>query len=440
MKRIILLVLSILCILNGLQPQHIALTFTAIDSTAWVQLDSIKVMNRTRNVDTLLYWPDTTLILYYVSISESYGVNNEFGILKAYPNPVKNYANISLFIPVKDRVTLVVTDLLGRIILQSDRILDQGEHSFMFTPGSVSLCFVTAQWRNQTSTVKILHTERNSGGKELLRYIGNEETSDDLKSTEATQSFYFVVGDELLYIGYNDTLQSGMLDKPEESKDYTFHFAYDIPCPGTPTVEYEGQTYNTVQIMSQCWLKENLNVGIMIQGTEEITDNGIIEKYCYDNEPDSCAKYGGLYPWNEMMQYTAQQGESGICPPGWHIPTDEEWKVLEGAADKQFEIGADEWDNSGLRGSNAGTNLKTKSGWSVNRNGSDHFGFTGLPGGYREINGYFNNFGTNGNWWASSDNFSNSAGGRNLYYKYTEVRRHTFNKKYGFSVRCLRDE
>ena len=86
----------------------------------------------------------------------------------------------------------------------------------------------------------------------------------------------------------------------------------------------------------------------MIHGTMEQSNNGIIEKYCYNNEPDSCTKYGGLYQWNEMMQYTTQQGAQGICPPGWHLPTDEEWKVLEGAVDSQYGIGDPEWDNCGI--------------------------------------------------------------------------------------------
>ncbi len=51
-----------------------------------------------------------------------------------------------------------------------------------------------------------------------------------------------------------------------------------------------------------------------------------------------------LYQWEEMMQYTTQQGAQGICPPGWHLPTDEEWKVLEGAVDSQYGIGDPEWD------------------------------------------------------------------------------------------------
>jgi len=97
-----------------------------------------------------------------------------------------------------------------------------------------------------------------------------------------------------------------------------------IPCQGTPTIDYAGKTYNTVQIGSQCWLKENLDVGIM----SGQSNNGIIEKYCYNNVLDSCTKYGGLYLWNEAMQYVTTEGAQGICPTGWHMPTLAEYQTL----------------------------------------------------------------------------------------------------------------
>lgn len=97
-----------------------------------------------------------------------------------------------------------------------------------------------------------------------------------------------------------------------------------IPCPSTPTVEYAGKTYKTVQIGGQCWLKENLDVGIMASQS----NNGIIEKYCYNNDPANCTIYGGLYLWNEAMQYVTTEGAQGICPTGWHMPTLAEYQTL----------------------------------------------------------------------------------------------------------------
>jgi len=94
-------------------------------------------------------------------------------------------------------------------------------------------------------------------------------------------------------------------------------------------VSYKGQDYDTVKIGEQCWFAENLNVGTKIKGQKSQSDNGVVEKYCYDDESVNCATYGGLYQWDEAMQYSRKKGNQGICPNGWHIPKDGEWYTLE---------------------------------------------------------------------------------------------------------------
>jgi uncharacterized protein (TIGR02145 family) len=417
------------------------LTFTAGNNGIHVQMDSIKVMNRTQGSDTVLYWPDTMLSIYFVGIPRISNEENTFQVFQNYPNPVTDQTNIMLYIPEKDKVSIIVTDILGRLIIQTERVLNRGKHTFRFTPGSGSLYFFTALWKGNTSSIKILQAGFHSGETSSLEYAGSEDASPQLKNMKDIQDFSFNTGDELLYIGYADTLQSGMLDAPEESAICTFQFATNIPCPGTPTVEYEGQVYSTIQIFSQCWLKENLNLGLMIEGTMDQTNNGTIEKYCYNNEPDSCTKYGGLYQWDEMMQYTAQQGVRGICPPGWHLPTDEEWKLLEGAVDSQYGIGDNIWDGYEYRGLDAGANLKTTGGWYENGNGTDLFGFSGLPAGDGGYGDSFHGIGDYGKWWTSTErDLSGVDWGRGVGSGRQEVVRYGYGGAGGLSVRCLQDE
>ena len=211
------------------------------------------------------------------------------------------------------------------------------------------------------------------------------------------------------------------------------------PCPGIPTVTYEGQVYNTVLIGSQCWLKENLNVGTMINGSQNQTNNGAIEKYCYNNNTANCDIYGGLYQWNEMMGYSTTPGVQGICPPGWHSPTDEEWKQLEGEVDSQYGYPDPEWDGSGWRGYDAGLNLKATSGWNSGGNGTDLYGFGALPGGSRSTGGSFYLLGDYGRWWSSSEGSGSSAWGRLLSYDSDGSGRYYSHQAYGRSVRCLQD-
>ena len=120
----------------------------------------------------------------------------------------------------------------------------------------------------------------------------------------------------------------------------TIEYLKAITCPGVPTVTYEGKTYTTVQIRSQCWLKENLDIGTQINGNTTQTNNGTIEKYCFNDDPNNCANYGALYQWAEMVQYENGAGiyngpnppftrnVQGICPSGWHVPTFGEFQIL----------------------------------------------------------------------------------------------------------------
>jgi uncharacterized protein (TIGR02145 family) len=186
-------------------------------------------------------------------------------------------------------------------------------------------------------------------------------------------------------------------------------------------------------------MKENLDVGTRINGIQDQTDNGIIEKYCYEDNPDSCSKYGGLYLWDEMMQFSTGEKSQGICPPGWHVPSDEEWKVLEGEADSQFGIGDPEWDKFSFRGFDAGRNLKSQYGWVVGGNGTDLYGFSCLPGGCQNANGWFINTGYFGYLSTSTEDGSLYKWDRTFSYDNQQISRHSALKRSATSVRCIRD-
>ena len=200
-----------------------------------------------------------------------------------------------------------------------------------------------------------------------------------------------------------------------------YPFTYGEPCPGISTVTYEGQVYNTVLIGDQCWLKENLNVGTMINGNEEMTDNGVIEKYCYNNNTANCDEYGGLYQWNELMQYTTNQGVQGICPPGWHIPTYGEFEIL--TAEVKFNGNALKAIGQGT-GNGAGTNTS---------------GFSALLGGYRDYNLYFINLGYYVHFWSSTENYSTHSFSMFLLGNNKKVWFRNASKENGYSIRCLMD-
>lgn len=223
-------------------------------------------------------------------------------------------------------------------------------------------------------------------------------------------------------------------------EEYSFTSKSDIPCPGIPSFTYGGQIYETVLIGSQCWIKQHMNIGTIILDSEEPEDNGTIEKWCYDDDPENCNEYGGLYNWDEVMQYEDLPGSQGLCPEGWHVPTHENFKTLEGTTDSQYPIGDPIWDTF-IRGYDVCTNLKSSSGWSLNGNGTDVYGFYGLPAGYRWPNGGFTEIELVFQLWTSSEaSNDNYAYVRDFRYYENRILYWETQKIQGYSVRCLHNE
>ncbi|MEI7424376.1 MAG: FISUMP domain-containing protein [Prolixibacteraceae bacterium] len=212
------------------------------------------------------------------------------------------------------------------------------------------------------------------------------------------------------------------------------------PC-AVATVDYGGTTYHTLQMGTQCWLKENLNIGAKITTATLQGNNSVVEKYCYDNDEANCTTYGGLYQWAEAVQY--QNGATnttlanpalsgnvqGICPTGWHIPTQTEMNTLSTSISTTYtsetfkalcEAGNTHWSAA---------------------NGTNNSGFTALGSGYTDriysdaIKAYFM-------WWTSTESNATTSVDANIIVNTMN----TFTisimagtKAKGFSVRCLKD-
>jgi uncharacterized protein (TIGR02145 family) len=208
--------------------------------------------------------------------------------------------------------------------------------------------------------------------------------------------------------------------------DKTFTTLND-PCDWDTTLTYEGHIYGIVSIGNQCWFKEDLNIGTRIDGSMQQTDNSIIEKYCYNDLVSNCDIYGGLYQWDEMMQYITAEGVQGICPDGWHLPTDAELTAL------TTYLGGDAIAGGPLKEAGTAHWLPPNSG------ATNSSGFTALPGGWRNLSGVFADPGSYGHWWSSSQYSTGDALYRDISYNGTIVRRFYGNKEVGFQVRCIKN-
>jgi len=177
------------------------------------------------------------------------------------------------------------------------------------------------------------------------------------------------------------------------------------PSFGTFTDTRDGKTYKTVKIGGQTWMAKDMYYK---------TTNG---SWCYNDSISDiqyCKEYGRLYTWNAAKK---------ACPVGYHLPSRQDWTILVEYAG----------------GWNAGRNLKATIGWIGNTNGYDKYGFSAMPGGYRESNGSFYNAGNDGTWWTATEEDGNTAYVLSMGYYYGNINVYVSNKSTGYSVRCVAD-
>jgi len=217
----------------------------------------------------------------------------------------------------------------------------------------------------------------------------------------------------------NATIQAGGM--------VTINSSPPFRCGQSLIDDRDGKTYNTVLIGTQCWMAQNLNIGTKIAGLNDQANNGIIEKYCYDDDENNCNTYGGLYQWNEAMQYSTIEGVKGICPTGWYLPTDAEWTTL------TTYLGGE--SVAGGKMKEAGT-----SHWSPpNTGATNSSGFIALPGGYRNVSGSLVYYREYAHFWSSSQIDSTNVWLRGLSCGWENASRTDNVKTIGLSVRCLKD-
>jgi uncharacterized protein (TIGR02145 family) len=233
-----------------------------------------------------------------------------------------------------------------------------------------------------------------------------------------------LLGNKTYYIRAYATNQEGTSYGQEESFTTLNYWSEK----GTFTDDRDDQTYNWVKIGDQIWMAENLNIGTLINGTQEQTNNGTIEKYGVDNNTAYCDTFGGLYQWHEMMNYVTTESAQGICPDGWHVPSDLEWKVLEMYLGMTQQMA----DSAYERGTIQGALLKEGGG----------SGFEGLQYGARYDNGNISGPGNAGYYWTSKQNpsITSQAVYRILYNNNSFVGRFASGKTLGLSVRCIKNQ
>ncbi|MDD2656877.1 MAG: fibrobacter succinogenes major paralogous domain-containing protein, partial [Patescibacteria group bacterium] len=216
-------------------------------------------------------------------------------------------------------------------------------------------------------------------------------------------------------------------------------------CNDETSIVYSGKTYGLVEIGNQCWFAENLNVGNMLaSGSTMPSNSSVIEKWCYNNSSANCTTYGGLYTWAEALQLatscntsscSVSSQQQGICPVGWHVPSDDEFKILETSLSMCAGSSSGCVDATGLRGTDQGTQIKV--------GGSS--GLNALLAGGRNSANSFSSLGSVGSFWLASQYSATygwrryiTSGTSGIYREGSNIAL-TNTKILGQSVRCVKN-
>ena len=462
--------------------QTVTLSFSGRDAqNHFLQLDRVTVTNLTRGWQETLIWPDTVLILQSQSgIGETDAAAPSFFLSQNTPNPFNGTTDVFLTVAEAGAVKLEIMDINGRVVVPMMDISSiirandySPRHQFHVTLSTAGTYILTARQNGQSASIKMVNNGGGNGDGIVKtthalspHALSPQSIPPQSKShIRAASANPFSIGDQMEYTGFatisGNACESHTITQAQQGSE-SFRLQFDEtlpaavdgqPCPSTPTLtDIDGNVYNTVQLGSQCWMKENLrttrfaNCNPIALGTDPSATDKL---YYYPNSDEANVEtYGLLYNWNAIMNggsssATIPSGVQGVCPDGWHVPSNAEWNALIGY------IGGRSQYLCGGESANVAKALANNSGWNtgnmecavgVNQETNNATHFTGLPtGGF--VSSGIANFGKYAMFWSCTGN-STDAEAYYLGYNSANVGHPVsgYSVTYGMGVRCVRDE
>lgn len=301
--------------------------------------------------------------------------------------------------------------------------------------------------------IKAMADDEDGSIASISIYIGGEEVG---SSEESTFIYYWNTAE---YEPAEYVLGAAATDNEAAVDVVNIDVLLGAPGGLNPELDYDtltdidGNVYASIEIGNQVWMAENLKVTHYADGAPiaEVSDEAAWndlapedQAYCwYNNQIEYRDTSGALYTWAAAMYGGLSSdtvGVQGVCPDGWHLPADKEWKILEMTLGMS-QADADSYD---WRGSDEGGQLKELgfSNWAIpNEGASNSSGFTAIPGGFRSFKGLFYSIDEYASFWAATaDDENNTAWYRTLNYQREEIYRQHNNMQIGLSVRCVKNQ
>jgi uncharacterized protein (TIGR02145 family) len=382
-------------------------------------------------------------ILRLIEPTDNTGVEEKSNssLFRIYPNPMIDQSILEILSPESGKARITVSDISGKTIIQTQSYLENQGLKFRLSGLKKGMYVVSVQGNSFQLSEKIYSYGRSNGITKIEKIDSNHRELDEEVIKKSAAIFPAIVdmpytpGDQLKFIVSSGIYTTIKTDIPTHDKALTFNF---IKC-----TDGDNNNYPIVEIGDQIWMAENLKTTSYNDGTPipVIKDNcewrnlaspGV----CWYNNDETTYKttYGALYNW-----FAANTSE--LCPTNWHVPSDEEWKSLE----KFLGMTCESANESGYRGDDQGSQMKSTTGWDYGGNGSNSSGFTGLPSGARWLDtGCFHNIEVFAGWWTTTESFDDNAVSRYIYYNSGKIHRaadhvNFMGKQNGLSVRCIKD-
>jgi len=390
-------------------------------------LDSIQAMNLRTSEMVSFEGSETLYLLDVSSVSLLDMAKLE---LLAYPNPFAGSSTVLVQTVAAEELKLELYNQLGQLVINRVQTLDPGQHAFIISVSDPGMYTLNVSMMNKSEVVRLISTEsRNSSNR--IDFIGSEGWINGKKISKSSvdnPTLDFFLGDEIRYTCFSGPFETILQDEPREAKELSIPF---YAC-----IDPDRNFYSSVIVGDQAWMGENLTY---LPSVGEPIDNQMIDdKLYYVNgymgtdinaakETDAFKSYGVLYNWNAAMD---------ACPDGWHLPSDDEWKVLEG----YLGMTPLQRSQSGLRNSGwLGRKLKSLTAWYNNGNGDNSVGLNLTPGGLMEAN-LFRAPGKTFWTWTSTLVNDDTPRTRYIMYNETGINRYSAPTSIAGSVRCIKTE
>lgn len=462
----------------GLFAQNtLSLTFKGQDQgNAYFQLDSVRVENLTREWAETIIYPDTEMILL---VSVGVDDNDFWRDVLIVPNPFVGNAVLCVGNMQEGPARLKVTDVQGRLCAEYSGVVQSGTNAFAISLTTPQIYFVSIQTERGSKSCKLVNVGYGDANRiALVGHPDMESGQDYMKKQMFESEALFVLGDEMRYTGFA-TIEGEMrvseIVTQEQMEDDTIALVFfqdGIPCSNMPTVtDHEGNVYPTIQVGPQCWTAQSMRAltspttGTYLLNVtpSQYSFSGKIARW-YNNDSTTYAalNYGVLYNWNAVVDtFNTVSGETsvetassqavsavfpdgrrGICPQGWHVPSNAEWSALVNYVKTKEEYFC---NYSSL---NVAKAFASTTGWTSNSSlcaagnnmeSNNALGFTAYPEGFFG-NGAFSSLGMDSTFWTADQNTSDKGKTWGLYYNNSGVYPSSnSSKSYCYAVRCLRD-